>query len=126
MNKKKTLVPTIRSSAAEYLTFVAASGENGVEAVYADKVEDSVIRNFRITAKGAKSDSSRQYNLSGIIYAAPQELFNNEVIVQEALDSYQGQQIVNGNYRELMAERLRTQIPSNFRQFKLEAVKHEQ
>jgi hypothetical protein len=27
----------IRSSAAEYLTFVAASGQGGVEAVYADE-----------------------------------------------------------------------------------------
>lgn len=35
-NKTKSL-PTIRSSAAEYLTFVAASGEGGVEAVYADE-----------------------------------------------------------------------------------------
>jgi len=37
MSKKKLAVPTIRSSAAEYLTFVAASGESGVEAVYADE-----------------------------------------------------------------------------------------
>ena len=37
MSKKKPQVPTIRSSAAEYLTFVAASGEGGVEAVYADE-----------------------------------------------------------------------------------------
>lgn len=37
MSKKKLTVPTIRSSAAEYLTFVAASGESGVEAVYADE-----------------------------------------------------------------------------------------
>ncbi|MGK5093462.1 virulence RhuM family protein [Deltaproteobacteria bacterium TL4] len=37
MSKKKISVPTIRSSAAEYLTFVAASGEGGVEAVYADE-----------------------------------------------------------------------------------------
>jgi len=83
MSKKKKSAPTIRSSAAEYLTFVAASGEGGVEAVYADEdvwlsqkmlgvlydvetntinyhlkkifsdselEEDSVIRNFRITA----------------------------------------------------------------------------
>jgi hypothetical protein len=35
MSSKKNL-PTIRSSAAEYLTFVAASGQGGVEAVYAD------------------------------------------------------------------------------------------
>ncbi len=27
----------VRSSAAEYLTFVAASGQGGVEAVYADE-----------------------------------------------------------------------------------------
>ena len=37
MSKKKLTVPTIRSSAAEYLTFIAASGESGVEAVYADE-----------------------------------------------------------------------------------------
>lgn len=29
--------PLIRSSAAEYLTFVAATGQGGVEAVYADE-----------------------------------------------------------------------------------------
>jgi len=37
MSKKKNPTPTIRSSAAEYLTFVAASGEGGVEAIYADE-----------------------------------------------------------------------------------------
>jgi hypothetical protein len=36
MSSKKNL-PTIRSSAAEYLTFVAASGQGGVEAVYTDE-----------------------------------------------------------------------------------------
>ena len=35
--KKKTEVSLVRSSAAEYLTFVAASGQGGVEAVYADE-----------------------------------------------------------------------------------------
>jgi hypothetical protein len=100
MSKKKPPAPTIRSSAAEYLTFVAASGEGGVEAVYADEdvwlsqkmmgvlydvethtinyhlkkifsdselAEDSVIRNFRITAKDDKSYNTQHYNLSGII-----------------------------------------------------------
>lgn len=37
MSKKKESLPTIRSSAAEYLSFVAASGEGGVEAIYADE-----------------------------------------------------------------------------------------
>ena len=88
MSKKKNPAPTIRSSAAEYLTFVAASGEGGVEAIYADEdvwlsqkmmgvlydvetstinyhlkkifsdnelTENSVIRNFRVTAKGDKN-----------------------------------------------------------------------
>jgi hypothetical protein len=35
--KKSPSVALVRSSAAEYLTFVAASGEGGVEAVYADE-----------------------------------------------------------------------------------------
>lgn len=35
--KKKKHEVSIRSSAAEYLTFVAASGEGGVEAVFADE-----------------------------------------------------------------------------------------
>ncbi len=87
MNKGKKSDISIRSSAAEYLTFIAASGEGGVEAVYADEdvwlsqkmmgvlyavethtinyhlkkifsdselEEESVIRNFRITAKDGK------------------------------------------------------------------------
>ena len=36
MSKKREVSP-IRSSAAEYLTFVAATGQGGVEAVYADE-----------------------------------------------------------------------------------------
>ncbi|HEY4180229.1 MAG TPA: RhuM family protein [Kofleriaceae bacterium] len=35
--KKKPAASLVRSSAAEYLTFVAASGTGGVEAVYADE-----------------------------------------------------------------------------------------
>jgi hypothetical protein len=35
--RKKAGVSLVRSSAAEYLTFVAASGQGGVEAVYADE-----------------------------------------------------------------------------------------
>jgi hypothetical protein len=35
--KNKAVVSLVRSSAAEYLTFVAASGQGGVEAVYADE-----------------------------------------------------------------------------------------
>lgn len=90
----------VRSSAAEYLTFVAASGKGGVEAVYADEniwltqkmlgtlydvdvrtinyhlkkifsdselQENSVIRNFRITAADGKSYNTKHYNLAAII-----------------------------------------------------------
>jgi hypothetical protein len=35
--RRKAEVSLVRSSAAEYLTFVAASGQGGVEAVYADE-----------------------------------------------------------------------------------------
>lgn len=37
MNKGKNEKSLMRSSASEYLTFVAASGESGVEAIYADE-----------------------------------------------------------------------------------------
>ncbi|MDK9718517.1 MAG: virulence RhuM family protein [Trichlorobacter sp.] len=93
-------ISLVRSSAAEYLTFVAAAGKGGVEAMYADEnvwltqkmmgllydvdvrtinyhlkkifsdaelQEDSVIRNFRITASDGKSYNTRHYNLAAII-----------------------------------------------------------
>lgn len=99
MSKSKDISIT-RSSAAEYLTFIAASGEGGVEAVYADEniwitqkmmallydvdvrtinyhlikvftdselQENSVIRNFRITATDGKNYNTKHYNLSAII-----------------------------------------------------------
>jgi hypothetical protein len=99
-NKKSKSKEIIRSSSAEYLTFIAASGEGGVEAIYADeniwlsqkmmgelysvnvrtisehlqKVfkdnelnENSVIRNFRITASDGKNYNTQHYSLSAII-----------------------------------------------------------
>jgi hypothetical protein len=96
--KKETSI--VRSSAAEYLTFVAASGKGGVDAVYADEniwltqkmmatlydvdvrtvnyhlkkiftdselEENSVIRNFRITAADGKNYNTKHYNLSATI-----------------------------------------------------------
>jgi hypothetical protein len=96
----KNAISMIRSSAAEYLTFVAAAGHGGVEAVYDDEnvwitqkmmgvlydvdvrtinyhlkkvfddselEEDSVIRNFRITAADGKSYNTKHYNLAAII-----------------------------------------------------------
>ena len=100
LSPKKNEVSIVRSSAAEYLTFVAASGQGGIEAVYADEnvwltqkmmgvlyavetqtinyhlkkvfadselEEDSVIRNFRITAADGKSYSTKHYKLAATI-----------------------------------------------------------
>ncbi len=99
-SKKSAEVSLVRSSAAEYLTFVAASGDGGVEALYADEnvwltqkmmgvlyavetptinyhlkkvftdnelQENSVIRNFRITAADGKTYDTQHYNLAAII-----------------------------------------------------------
>lgn len=90
----------VRSSAAEYLTFIAATGDGGVDVIYADEniwlsqkmmgtlysvetntinyhlkkifsdselAEDSVIRNFRITAQDGKDYQTKHYNLSAVI-----------------------------------------------------------
>ena len=100
LSPKKNEVSIVRSSAAEYLTFVASSGQGGIEAVYADEnvwltqkmmgvlyavetqtinyhlkkvfadselEEDSVIRNFRITAADGKSYSTKHYKLAATI-----------------------------------------------------------
>ena len=102
MAKKRQKEITIRSSAAEYLTFVAATGgsNESVEVRYEDEniwitqkmlavlyevetntinyhikkifedselEEDSVIRNFRITATDGKSYDTKHYNLQMII-----------------------------------------------------------
>ena len=37
MRKKQIIAPSIRSSAAEYLTFVAGSGNSDVNAIYAEE-----------------------------------------------------------------------------------------
>jgi hypothetical protein len=99
-SSKKQETSLVRSSAAEYLTFVAASGQGGVESIYADESiwltqkmmgvlydvdvrtinyhlkkifndselqEDSVIRNFRITAVDGKSYNTKHYHLAAII-----------------------------------------------------------
>ena len=102
MARKTKKEITIRSSAAEYLTFVAATGDSNesVEVRYEDEniwitqkmlavlyevetntinyhikkifedselEEDSVIRNFRITASDGKSYDTKHYNLQMII-----------------------------------------------------------
>ena len=97
MSQNKQL---IRSSAVEYLSFIASTGQSGVEAIYADEniwltqklmaalydiethtinyhlkkifadselSEDSVIRNFRITAADGKTYNTKHYNLNAII-----------------------------------------------------------
>jgi hypothetical protein len=100
MAKKKNPAITIRSAAAEYLTFIAATGESDVNIVYQDENiwlsqkmiatlynvdvrtinehllniftdselnEDSVIRNFRITATDGKTYNTKHYSLEAII-----------------------------------------------------------
>lgn len=97
MKDEKSLV---RSSSAEYLTYIASTGDGGVNAIYADEniwltqkmmgvlynvethtinyhlkkifsdselEENSVVRNFRITAADGKLYNTKHYNLSAII-----------------------------------------------------------
>lgn len=55
-------------SAAEYLTFVAASG-GGVEA--GNLAEEAVIRDFRITASGSETYDTQHEDLSAIAGIGP-------------------------------------------------------
>lgn len=100
MKKNKLKNQLIRSSSVEYLTFIAATGDGGVNAIYQDEniwlsqkmmgelyqvnvrtinehlqnifkdselQEDSVVRNFRITASDGKTYNTKHYNVSAII-----------------------------------------------------------
>jgi hypothetical protein len=100
MSKQGENNKNLRASTAEYLTFVAATGESGVDTIYADEniwltqkmvgilynvetntvnyhlkkifsdnelLENSVIRNFRITAADGKNYTTKHYGLSAII-----------------------------------------------------------
>lgn len=59
MKKEKQGANIVRSSAAEYLTFITATGKSDVNAVYFDENvwldENAVIRKFRITAADGKN-----------------------------------------------------------------------
>lgn len=107
MKDEKSL---IRSSSAEYLTYIASTGDGGVNAIYADEniwltqkmmgvlynvethtinyhlkkifsdselEENSVVRNFRITAADGKLYNTKHYNLSAIIAATDREILIN-------------------------------------------------
>ncbi|MDD4068408.1 MAG: hypothetical protein PHV65_05980 [Bacteroidales bacterium] len=100
----------VRSSSAEYLTYIASTGDGGVNAIYADEniwltqkmmgvlynvethtinyhlkkifsdselEENSVVRNFRITAADGKLYNTKHYNLSVIIAATDREILIN-------------------------------------------------
>ena len=72
--KKKNDEITIRSSAAEYLTYVASVGDqqDSIKKIYSDTEleEDSTIRNFRIVqTEGSRqvTRDTKHYNLQMII-----------------------------------------------------------
>ena len=72
--KKKNDEITIRSSAAEYLTYVASVGDqqDNIKKIYSDSEleEDSTIRNFRIVqTEGSRqvTRDTKHYNLQMII-----------------------------------------------------------
>ena len=66
--KKKPTTSLVRSSAAEYLTFVAASGTGGVEAIYADEnVWLSQKMMARPTTSGCRSASSTRRSVTSTL-----------------------------------------------------------
>ena len=138
--KKKAEVSLVRSSAAEYLTFVAGSGQGGVEAVYADEnvwlsqkmmgvlygvethtinyhlkkvfsdselEEDSVIRNFRITAADGKTYATQHYSLQAIIGKV-----SAEIAKAHALSEFEKYRIVQDRLFESDFDRMLKQLQS--------------
>jgi hypothetical protein len=100
MSKKEKLNDIVRASSVEYLTFIATTGDGGVNAIYQEEniwlsqrmmgelyqvethtinyhlkkifsdsevEENSVVRNFRISAQDGKNYDTKHYNLTAII-----------------------------------------------------------
>ena len=65
MAKKKKNDITIRSSAAEYLTFVASTGDDqgSFEMRYQEENIEAVVKEYLITADDGKNYRTKHYNL---------------------------------------------------------------
>ncbi len=92
--KKKTEVSLVRSSAAEYLTFVAASGQGGVEAVYAD---ENVWLSQKMMGQLYDVDvRTISYHLKNVF--ADHELEENSVIQSFRITAADGKTYDTGHY----------------------------
>lgn len=93
MKKEKHEVSIVRSSAAEYLTFITATGKSDVNAVYFG--ENSVIRKFRITAADGKTYNTRAEQFEGIFRLSRKEILTNagsisaKIAEQHALSEFE-------------------------------------
>ena len=93
MKKEKHEVSIVRSSAAEYLTFITATGKSDVNAVYFG--ENSVIRKFRITAANSKIYNNGAEQFEGVLRLSRKEILTNagsisaKIAEQHALSEFE-------------------------------------
>jgi hypothetical protein len=92
--KKKKDELSIRSSAAEYLTFIAASGEGGVEAVYAD--EDVWLSQKMMGELYQVETHTINYHLKKIF--SDSELEENSVIRKFRITAQDGKNYTTNHY----------------------------
>lgn len=101
-SKSKNEVSIIRSSAAEYLTFVAASGRDGVEAIYADE-------NVWLTQK-----------MMGVLYDVDVRTVNEHLIKIYA-DTELAEEATIRNFRIVQTEGAR-QVGRDIKHYNLNAI----
>ena len=92
--KKKKDELSIRSSAAEYLTFIAASGEGGVEAIYAD--EDVWLSQKMMGELYQVETQTINYHLKKIF--SDSELEENAVIRKFRITAQDGKNYTTNHY----------------------------
>lgn len=94
MSDKKDITPSIRSSTVEYLTFIAATGEGGVDAVYAD---ENIWLSQKMLAELYQVDvRTVSYHLKNIF--ADSELSENSVIQDFRITAADGKNYTTKHY----------------------------
>src|SRR6185437_4479509 len=107
MSEQKSSKISIRSSAAEYLTFIAASGESGVEVVYAD--ENIWLSQKMMATLYNVETNTINYHLKKVF--SDRELDENSVVRKFRITANDGKHYQTNHYNSMLCQVFKRSAP---------------